>query len=457
MNRITPLSLLSTFIVISIMFVATACGGSNDRASTEPAPAAQEAQEPSEENESADEESADESEESSAEDTEAGDSDAGDSATEDSDAGNDSAVIMTLKQEALVTYANIAHASYEDSLELAVALQAAINEFVANPSAETHLAAQNAWLASNEPYGQTEAYRFYGGPIDDEDGPEGLLNAWPLDEAYIDYVDGDDSAGIINNVDEYPTIDKELLISLNEVGAEENISTGYHAIEFLLWGQDQSADTNGQRAYTDYVVDGSGTAANQERRGAYLNAAADLLVENLTEMTSEWAPEQEENYRVEFLEMDPDNALAMVFTGMGVLSKAELAGERMFTAYDNQDQEDEHSCFSDNTHRDIVTNNQGIYNVYFGTYTRVDGSQVSGTSLSDVLEASDATLQAEMATLIESSMALVTEIPVPFDQAIINEESRALVLEAVFALQDQGDKLAQVAGELGLIISTELP
>lgn len=130
--------------------------------------------------------------------------------------------------------------------------------------------------AAREPYGQTEVYRFYGGPIDDVNGPESLINAWPVDEVYIDYVEGAPASGIVNNVADYPEITKELLTSLNEVGAEENIATGYHPIEFLLWGQDLSADSAGQRAYTDYT-----SADNADRRGVYLNAAAEMLVEHL--------------------------------------------------------------------------------------------------------------------------------------------------------------------------------
>lgn len=360
--------------------------------------------------------------------------------------------LATLKHEALETYANIVFASYEDSLTLAVDMQAAINAFVDAPSEETHQAAKDAWLAANEPYGQTEAYRFYGGPIDDDDGPEGLLNAWPLDEAYVDYVDGDGVAGIINNVDEYPEINAELLISLNEVGAEENISTGYHAIEFLLWGQDMFDDSAGQRSYTDYT-----DAENANRRGQYLNAAAGLLIDNLTDMANAWDASASDNYRAEFLAADPDEAIQMVLTGLGVLSKSELAGERMFTAYDNQDQEDEHSCFSDNTHRDIITNNQGIVNVYKGSYTRIDGSVVSGTSLADVVAAVDAEINDAMIALLDLSMAQVNAIHVPFDQAIVMADTRPQVLESVMTLQDQGDKIAEVASVLGLTINTALP
>jgi len=360
--------------------------------------------------------------------------------------------VEALQQEAMETYADIVFASYEDSLTAANELHDAIEAFLEEPTEETLVAAQDAWLASNEPYGQTEAYRFYGGPIDDKDGPEGLLNAWPLDEAYIDYVEGAPEAGIINNVEEYPEIDADLLISLNEVGAEENISTGYHAIEFLLWGQDLSDETNGQRPYTDYT-----TADNAERRAAYLDAAADLLVSDLESLVEDWSPDVEDNYRAAFLASDPDEAFTNILTGIGVLAAAELSGERMFVAYDNQDQEDEHSCFSDNTHRDIITNFVGIDNVYRGSYTRLDGSVVSGTGIADVIEVANPDLNTDILAALDEADELTQNIHVPFDQAIVLPEERPTVLDSVFILQDLGDLFAQAGSELDLVINTALP
>ena len=357
--------------------------------------------------------------------------------------------LTTLKADVVATYADMVYASYQDSLDTAVTLQSALEAFVADPNEATHQAAKDAWLAAREPYGQTEVYRFYGGPIDDADGPEGLINAWPLDESYVDYVDGAPQAGIINNVAEYAEITPDLLESLNEMGAEENISAGYHAIEFLLWGQDLSADG---RSFPD-----SPTADNAVRRGQYLLAAADRLVRHLSELVNEWDPAGSGNYRETFLAQNPDDAIRQILTGMGVLSKSELAGERIFVAYDNQDQEDEHSCFSDNTHRDIIANAQGIYNVFNGRYTRPDGSVVSGSSLADLLTAVAPELATEMQVLADTAVASTTAIHAPFDQAIVLAEHRPGVLAAVNALQDQGDKIAEVARALGLTINTDLP
>jgi putative iron-regulated protein len=357
-----------------------------------------------------------------------------------------------LKTAVVANYADIVFASYEDALTAAETLQTALETFVANPHEATHQAAKEAWLAAREPYGQTEVYRFYGGPIDDEDGPEGLINAWPLDESYVDYVEGAPEAGIINNTAEYPEITADLLESLNEVGAEENISVGYHAIEFLLWGQDLRADGSGERPFTDYT-----TAENADRRGQYLLATSELLVGHLQGLVNEWDANASGNFRESFLAQPPDTALQQMLTGMGVLSKSELAGERVFVAYDNQDQEDEHSCFSDNTHRDIILNAQGIFNVYNGRYTRIDGSEISGPSLADQLGEIDPDLAAEMTELADTALASAMDIHVPFDQAIVEADFRPTVLDSVNALQDQGDKLAEAARALGLSVNTDLP
>lgn len=360
--------------------------------------------------------------------------------------------VETLQSDAVSTYADIVYASYADSLETATDLNDALIAFVAEPSEETLTDAQNAWLVARDVYGQTEAYRFYGGPIDDEDGPEGQINAWPMDESYVDYVEGAPDAGIINNVDDFPEIMIDLLLSLNEEGGEENVATGYHAIEFLLWGQDLSADSAGERPYTDYT-----SADNADRRGEYLLLVGQLLVDDLQTLVDAWSPEVEDNYRSDFLALPTEDALSNILTGIGVLAKSELAGERIFTAYDNQDQEDEHSCFSDNTHADIIANAQGVINVYTGTYTSIDGTEISGVAIADIVESLDSDLNAELLALLDSVNVATHAIPVPFDQAIILPDGRDLVFETVTALLDTGDKLVEVADAIGLTIDTALP
>jgi putative iron-regulated protein len=354
--------------------------------------------------------------------------------------------------EAVSNYADIVYASYSDALDAAQALDAAVTSFVAAPSADGLAAARRAWLESREPYLQTEVYRFYDGPIDDpEEGVEGYLNAWPLDENYIDYVVGPngDSQGMVN--DAQMTIDKATIVGANEGESEKSISTGYHAIEFLLWGQDLDADGPGARPYTDYVTDGTGTADNQARRGQYLTTVTDLLVENLQTLVDAWAPNTT-NYRADFVAQQPSLALTQIMSGMIILSGFETGGERLQAALDTHDQEDEHSCFSDNTHRDMVQDVRGIRNVWTGTYVPVAGSDVSGTSLRDVIAAGNADVAARISTRIDESLTLALALQPPFDREIAtgNTAGNARVEALIESLFDQRVLLEEAFEVYGL-------
>ena len=350
------------------------------------------------------------------------------------------------KKEVLQNYAAIVYASYEDSYTAANALKDKIDAFVANPTAQGLADCKLAWLAARNPYGQTEAYRFYGGPIDDDQGPEGLINAWPVDEAFIDYVQTNPTAGLINNPSLYPDITKQVLTDLNESISESSIFTGYHAIEFLLWGQDLSASGPGERPYTDYVTGAGGTAANQNRRGLYLKVAADLLLENLAYVRDAWKPGSA--YRTQLLSNTATNvALGYLFTSLGELSKGELSGERMFVAVDTKDQENEHSCFSDNTPADIRMNFQGLKNVYYGSYQRTDGSTLSGLSLAELAATADKTKADAVDAAFADATSKINLLPEPFDQAIVNHADQ--IVPAINSLRTLSDRLTDAGFALG--------
>ncbi len=346
------------------------------------------------------------------------------------------------REEVVETYAEGVHALYGASLESAREMDGAVDAFLASPDETTLAAAREAWLAARDDYGLTEAFRFYGGPIDnEEDGPEGLINAWPLDEAYIDYVEGAPEAGIVNDTAGYPDITADVLLEANEQGGEANVSTGWHAIEFLLWGQDLDPNGSGHRPATDYA-----TAPNADRRAIYLATASDLLLEHLEGLVAAWAPDQE-NYRADFVALDTDEALAMIITGIGEMSSGELAGERMSVAYEERSQEDEHSCFSDNTHNDIIANAAGIAAVVNGEY-----GDVTGPGIADLLDDDAAT---ELVTTVEGSVSLAEDIPAPFDQHLTIDASdddpgRQAILATINNLQSQGDLIAGAATTLGI-------
>ena len=341
-------------------------------------------------------------------------------------------------------YAALVHANYADTLAAAKDLQAAIAEFTKAPSADGLTKARKAWLHAREFYGQTEAFRFYGGPIDDDKGPEGQINAWPLDEAYVDYVTGKPGAGMVNNAKF--KITKAALAKANERGGEENISAGWHAIEFLLWGQDQSETGPGNRSFEDYVV---GKGQNADRRAQYLTVATELLVDDLMAVTKAWEPNAK-NYRAKF-EKGGKESVRKIIVGLGSLSRGELSGERMEVALNSQDQEDEHSCFSDNTHRDVVTNAKGIQNVWTGEYTRRDGSVLKGPGVRDLVAAKNPALAEKTTAQIADSVKGAEAIPAPFDRAIVKGSAgRPAIEKTIASLVSQSKLLVESASAVGI-------
>ncbi|MFH6601089.1 imelysin family protein [Ectopseudomonas khazarica] len=373
-------------------------------------------------------------------------------------------------------YADLAFAVFSDAASTGKALQSAVDALLAEPSEANLKAAREAWLAARVPYMQSEVFRF-GNPVVDE--WEGQLNAWPLDEGLIDYVADDyqhalgnpgAQANIIANTEiqvgedklDVTEINGELLASLNELGGSEaNVATGYHAIEFLLWGQDLNG-TNpgaGERPYTDYLVGDGATGGHNERRRAFLKAATDLLVSDLNDMVEQWKDGVEGNYRSELVADSGENGLRKMLFGMGSLSLGELAGERMKVALEANSTEDEHDCFSDNTHNSHFYNGKGIRNVYLGEYKKVDGSTLTGPSLADLVGKADAqadtTLKADLQDTEAKLQALVDSAEknnVHFDQLIAadNAEGQQLVRDAIAALVKQTGAIEQAAGKLGI-------
>lgn len=365
-----------------------------------------------------------------------------------------------IQEEVVENFSNIVAANYNDALADAIELQNSIGYFVANPTEARQNEAKNAWLNARETYGQTETFRFMDGPIDDVNGPEGNLNAWPLDENYIDYVYDVVSQTTINEglISDFDfEITTENLQAVNEAGGETNISMGYHAIEFLLWGQDfnlnpitgaEDYSISGLRSYMDFV---GGSLA--ERRRAYITVTTELLISDLTYLSTAW--EEGAWGRIAILNKPTNEALATIMTGMAMLSKGELAGERMFVAVDNQDQEHEHSCFSDNTHRDIYNNALGIKNVYFGNYGSVNGS-----SIQDLIREENADLEETLTAHINNTWETIeaVDLAAPFDGQLVQETvtGNGPIMTAILALQEQGDRLVEAASELGLTIYADL-
>lgn len=372
------------------------------------------------------------------------------------------------------TYADIAQAGYEDALTTAKELRTAIDQFIETPTPNTHSAARLTWLEARVPYQQTEVYRF-GNPLVDD--WEGKVNAWPLDEGLIDYVDssyGSDSednefytANIVANaavtingqpIDASDITPELLSTELHEAGGiESNVATGYHAIEFLLWGQDLNGSNPGagNRPHTDYDINNCSNG-HCDRRAEYLKAVTNLLITDLEYMSGAWATGGAA--RIALSNMGERGALSAILTGMGSLSYGELAGERMQLGLMLHDPEEEHDCFADNTSASHYYDGLGIQNVFNGQYRRVNGEIVSGPSLKDLLSTEDAALAEELNDDLQSSVdALYVLLESQqngqaYDQLIAegNTEGNAKVQIAIDALIDQTANIERAVSALEL-------
>ncbi len=382
-------------------------------------------------------------------------------------------------------YADMALAEYEDALAGAKVLQEKVDALLAQPSAETLKAAREAWLAARVPYQQTEVLRF-GNPV--VDAWEGRVNAWPLDEGMIDYVD--ESYGTESDANAYYVVNvianKELLLGgkridvsnidaglLREVlheadGNEANVATGYHAIEFLLWGQDLNGTGPapegrtgtpqerhaGDRPHTDFDLKQC-TGGNCDRRAQFLKSVTSLLIADLEEMVDNW---KDQGAARAVVAQDPRQGLIAVLTGMGSLSYGELAGERMKLGLMLHDPEEEHDCFSDNTHNSHYYNQVGIMNVYLGQYERTNGEVMKGEALSELVKAKDAKLDEEVQAKLQATYAAMAKMKdraetlETYDQMIAqgNAEGNAVVQAVIDALVDQTRSLERVIAVLDL-------
>jgi putative iron-regulated protein len=380
----------------------------------------------------------------------------------------------------LETYMTIAQAVFEDALSTAKDLGRAVDALLASPTDATLKEAREAWKKARIPYLQSEAYRF-GNPL--VDAWEGRVNAWPLDEGLIDYVDtgkyGETSdenplfrANVIANTRirvgraqiDATTIDKGLLGKLHEAqGIEANVATGYHAIEFLLWGQDLNGTGPGagNRPATDYSLTAC-TGGHCDRRRAYLQAATELLADDLGLMVRAWGPRGEA--RADLTRKGDNGGLATMLTGIGSLSYGELAGERMKLGLILHDPEEEQDCFSDNTHNSHFYDQAGMVAVYTGRYTRSDGRVVEGPSLAALASAK----APDEAKRLEEAMRTATEkLAVikaradggveAYDQMIAegNAAGNTLVQDGIDALVAQARAVERVVEKLGLAIKVQ--
>ena len=319
--------------------------------------------------------------------------------------------------QALSNYADLAWEMYSDSVREVIRFNMAVYAFRKDPGIDTFENAKRLWVEARKTYGRTEAFRFSDTPIDELE-LEILINAWPVDESYIDYTREDPNSGIVNQPDNYPKINSVVLPRLNEKGGKANVSTGWHVIEFLLWGQDFNEAGPGTRSWTDYT-----TGNNADRRMKYLVTATEILRSHLVLISDEWSPFNYDGHPGEFFLRRPSRIIRTAMRGIASLAGEEIASERLAAAQRSRYQEDEHSCFSDTTHNDLVANMEGLESVLFGKYTSSSGKvTIAEKGIIDIIASADATLAGTIRSQFYTAKEYIETIPAPFDQAIVAPE-----------------------------------
>jgi putative iron-regulated protein len=156
-------------------------------------------------------------------------------------------------------------------------------------------------------------------------------------------------------------------------------------------------------------------------------------------MTAQWAPGGEARKHLE--DSSDEAGLTAIMTGLGSLSYGELAGERMKLGLMIHDPEEEHDCFSDNTHASHFFDALGIRNVYLGTYRRADRSIVTGPSISDLVKAKSPEIDAEVRAKLDApAIDALLDQTKSLERAVATLDLKAIKFEGSDSL-DNPDKV----------------
>ncbi len=364
------------------------------------------------------------------------------------------------KESLMRNHAALAYALYSDALFQAMNLQTTIISFISDPSdgglSESKLAWRNAYYA----YMQCEGLRFSSGPVDDERELSRLLGTWPINPALIDYTSAA-TGGLISDSSSLPNVNSEALLMANEGVNNKQTNIGFHVIEFLLWGMDDedvSLLTSGNRTHLDYDQADS-SILNKDRRAAYLEGCSELLVTHLGLISSDWDSLESNNYRKEFLNLNVNNGLKNILTGIGTLTKSELADRALRKPVAKGPQDFETSNFSDNSITDVIAMTNSIEIFYRGTYTPLTSLNIKGKSIEDLILEANPDLANQVDKKLIECLDMVNAIPAPFDWQASQEAEfgDGPIAAAVTSLDELEGLLKEVAREFDIGIETDLP
>jgi len=167
-------------------------------------------------------------------------------------------------------------------------LRAQNNEFLEFPSQSLLLQLQGTWNSAHQLF---SACLIYQQPIPFSFETTFLttlnqIESWPIQGGYIDYLQGYEHTGLINDL----TVDINLpvLKEQHKLTDSFDVSLGFHALEFILWGDtlERSSD-DFEASEPDFSNIGYETNAKNRRR-AYLLAVVSQIDDQVAQLQSRW-------------------------------------------------------------------------------------------------------------------------------------------------------------------------
>ena len=338
--------------------------------------------------------------------------------------------------EVLFHYTLLGYAMYSDAFSAVAELWKEIKVFDEAPSEPTFLQARHAWQTSRLAYDRTEVFRFPRSPIEEENLEE-LINAWDVQAGVVE-------ADIIGDPDAFPEISRQVLVQLSRSPEAPGVVTGWHVVEFLLWGP---VGTERDARLTKFTDDGLA-----DRRRAFLRAAMDLLVFHIGRVRGDWEEENYDNFAGAFLMERQDVVLGAVFTGISTLTREVMAGERLRAPLADNDPAQLLSRYSDTTTDDLLANLEGLKSIYGGTYVTSHGRPVTGDGFKVLVASVDAALAEALDAALENATAKVEAIPRPLGIVLAEGDpaERATVIAAAEALEAVSDLTERAKVVLGV-------
>lgn len=232
------------------------------------------------------------------------------------------------------------------------------------------------------------------------------IDWYPVNPEYVDYVNGNPTAGIINDPVNYSFITEATVKSWDNVTGTNNRSCGMHVIEFLLYGEDLSNGAPGNRPYQDY---------NNLRRRQYLLFTSMALRDDFLELSKQEALEKA------ILQGEPTAAFDCIMTGLLTYIQSDFAEKCILKPLETQSEYYEMSRFSDFTVSEMLFKTQAIR-----LFLNPRSLYITQTEffLDDFMKEVDPDGYDQVMKKLDEIETELLNFPLDFDQAISDPQGR---------------------------------